>query len=185
MIQFLALLAAPFLNIPIIRRIRRNHGLEHATIHVLSRKVKNLSMAGRSTNTGFYLYGNVPTDEVEAAVYEALHRMRNGEQRLAIHPNCGTGLVTAGVMTSLTTLVGTAGMREGNFGEKLSRLPAIILLSTLSLILSQPLGLALQFHFTTLGDPGDTEIVNISRSEFPVPLGGQRLTVHYVRTKSS
>lgn len=181
MIQFLALLAAPLLNIPIIRRIRRNHGLEHATIHVLSHKVKNLSMAGRSTNTGFYLYGNVPTLEVEAAVLEALHRMRKGEQGLAIHPNCGTGLVTAGLMTSLATMVGTTGMRN-TFSERLSRLPTIILLSTLSLILSQPLGLALQLHFTTLGDPGDMKVVNISRTEFPIPLAGQRLTVHFVRT---
>ena len=61
MIQFLALLAAPILNLPVIRRVRRNHGLEHATIHILSRKVKNLSMAGRSTMRGFYLYGNVAT----------------------------------------------------------------------------------------------------------------------------
>lgn len=181
MLQFLAILAAPLLNLRIIRRVRRNHGLEHATIHVLSQKVKNLSMAGRSTNTGFYLYGNVSTKEIEVAVYEALNRMRNGEQRLAIHPNCGTGLVTAGLMTSLATLIGTTGMRDG-FLQKLSRLPTIILLSTLSLMLSQPLGLALQLHFTTLGDPGNLEVVNISRSEFPIPIAGQRLTVHFVRT---
>jgi uncharacterized protein YqhQ len=183
MIQFLAILVAPILNIPFIRRVRRNHGLEHATIHVLSRKVKNLSMAGRSTVTGFYLYGNVTTEEVEAAVREALQRMQNGEHGLAIHPNCGTGLVTAGLLTSLATLVGTSGMKSG-LVERLSRLPTIILLSTLSLILSQPLGLALQQHFTTLGDLGNMEVAHISRSEFPIPLAGQRMTVHFVRTIS-
>jgi hypothetical protein len=183
MIQFLAILVAPILNIPLIRRVRRNHGLEHATIHVLGRKVKNLSMAGRSTVTGFYLYGNVTTEEVEVAVREALHRMQSGEHGLAIHPNCGTGLVTAGLLTSLATLLGTSGMKSG-FVERLSRLPTIILLSTLSLILSQPLGLALQQHFTTLGDPGNMEVVHISRSEFPIPLAGQRMTVHFVRTIS-
>ena len=181
MIQFLAVLAAPFLNLPVIRRIRRNHGLEHATIHMLSRKQKNLNIAGRSTNTGFYLYGNVPTGEVEAAAQEALHRMRHGEQGLAIHPNCGTGLVTAGVLTSITALAGTAGMNQ-SLADRLSRLPTIVLLSTFSLILSQPLGLALQQHFTTLGDPGQLEIVSINRYEFPIPLAGQRLTVHFVRT---
>jgi hypothetical protein len=183
MIQFLAILAAPILNLPIIRRVRRNHGLEHATIHVLSRKVKNLSMAGRSTLTGFYLYGNVSTGEVDAAVGEALQRMRDGEHGLAIHPNCGTGLVTAGILTSLATLVGTAGMKHGVL-ERLSRLPTIVLLSTMSLIMAQPLGLALQQHFTTLGDPGDLQVTNISRYEFPLPLAGQRLTVHFVRTSS-
>lgn len=183
MIQFSAILAAPILNIPIIRRVRRNHGLEHATIHILSHKVQNLSIAGRSTNTGFYLYGSIPTAEVETAAQEALHRMRNGEHGLAIHPNCGTGLVTAGLMTSFATLVGTAGMKHG-FLERLSRLPTLALLSTMSLILAQPLGLALQQHFTTLGDPGDMEIVNIRRFEFPIPMAGQRMTVHFVRTQS-
>jgi uncharacterized protein YqhQ len=181
MIQFLALLATPFLNFPLIRRVRRNHGLEHATIHVLSRNVKNLSMAGRSTVTGFYLYGNVTTEEVELAVREALSRMRKGEHGLAIHPNCGTGLVTAGLLTSVATLVGTTGMK-GGFVERLSRLPTVILLSTLSLILSQPLGLALQQHFTTLGDPGSLEVAHISRSEFPIPLAGQRMTVNFIHT---
>lgn len=184
MIEFLAILLAPFLNIPVIRRVRRNHGLEHATIHVLSRKVKNLSMAGRSTSGGFYLYGNVSTSEVEAAVREALERMKQGEYGLAIHPNCGTGLVTAGIMTSMATLVGTTGMRNGLL-DRLSRLPTIILLSTFSLVLAQPLGLALQQHFTTLGDIGDMEVININRFEFPLPLAGQRLTVHYIRTRSS
>jgi uncharacterized protein YqhQ len=184
MIQFLAIFAAPILNMPVIRRVRRNHGLEHATIHVLSRNVKNLSIAGRSTITGFYLYGNVPTSEVETAVQEARQRMHNGEYGLALHPNCGTGLVTAGLLTSLASLAGTAGMKRG-LTERLSRLPTIVLLSTMALILSQPLGLSLQQHFTVLGDLGDMEVVNVSRSEFPLPLGGQRMTVHFVRTRSS
>lgn len=183
MIEFLGTLFTPILNLPFIRRVRRNHGLEHATIHILSRKLKHLNMAGRSTVTGFYLYGNVQTSEVEAAVGEALRRMRAGEHGLAIHPNCGTGLVTAGVMTSLATLAGTAGMKRG-LGERLSRLPSIVMLSTLSLILSQPLGLALQQHFTTLGEPGDLEVVSVARRDMPIPLGGQRMTVHFVRTRA-
>ena len=46
MIEFLALLSTPFLSLPFVRRIRRNHGLEHATIHVLSRKIKNAEHGG-------------------------------------------------------------------------------------------------------------------------------------------
>jgi hypothetical protein len=183
MIQFLAVAVAPILNLPVIRRIRRNHGLEHATIHVLSHKLKTQSMAGRSTAAGFHLYGNIPTHEVEIAVNEALERLRSGEHRLAIHPNCGTGLVTAGTLTSLAALAGTSGMKRG-LVEKLTRLPTVILLSTMSLVLSQPLGLALQEHFTTLGDPGDMEFAGINRYELTIPLAGQRLTVHFVRTRA-
>jgi len=181
MFQFLALLLAPILNFPLIRRVRRNHGLEHATIHVLSHHVKNLVVAGRSTMSGVYLYGNVHTNEVETAVAEALRRMKDGEQNLAIHPNCGTGLVTAGVMTSVAALAGTSGMKSGIL-ERITRLPTIIMLSTMSLILSQPVGLSLQQHFTTLGDPGNMQVVNINRYEFTVPLAGQRVTVHFVKT---
>lgn len=183
MIEFLAVAVAPILNLPVIRRVRRNHGLEHATMHVLSTRLKTQSMAGRSTMAGFHLYGNIATGDVEAAAQEALERLRSGEHRLAIHPNCGTGLVTAGTLTSLAALTATSGMKRG-FVEKLTRLPSVILLSTMSLVLAQPLGLALQEHFTTMGDPGEMEIVGINRYELTVPLAGQRLTVHFIRTRS-
>ena len=183
MIHNLALLAAPLLNTRFVRRVRRNHGLEHATIHLLSRKLKNLNMAGRSTANGFYLYGNVSTPEIERTAQEALSRMRAGEHGLAIHPNCGTGLVTAGVMTSVAALAGTAGMKRGLL-ERLARLPSVILLSTLALIAAQPLGLSLQHYVTTLGDPGDLQIVSVRRHEFTVPVAGQRMTVHFVKTRA-
>lgn len=182
MIPFLALLAAPILNFPLVRRIRRNHGLEHATIHMLSRQMKTTGMAGRATLTGFYLYGNIATEDVERSALEALRRMQAGEHGLAVHPNCGTGLVTAGVLTSLAALAGTAGTRQG-LVEKAARLPTMVLLSVVSLLLAQPLGLSIQQHFTTLGDPGNTEIVEVSRSDVQVPMAGQRLTVHFVRTR--
>ena len=45
----------------IISRIRRNHGLEHATIHVLSEKHRNFSAQGNSDYGGFNLniYGDI------------------------------------------------------------------------------------------------------------------------------
>lgn len=182
MIENMATVATPILNAPLIRRIRRNHGLEHATIHVLSRKHKGLSMAGRADNTGFLLYGDVETEAVETAVNEALKRMQGGEHGLAVHPNCGTGLVTSGLLTSLAAMVGFSGTRN-TVQEFFGRLPLVLLLSIMALIVSQPLGLALQRHFTTLGDPGDLEIVEVSRHEVKTPLGGDGLTVHRVKTR--
>src|SRR5687768_3498421 len=75
----------------IISRTRRNHGLEHATIHVLSEKHKHFSAQGNSTPQGFFLniYGDIPEKDVVAAVEEAYTRMKNGEHELAVHPNCG------------------------------------------------------------------------------------------------
>src|SRR3990172_5576397 len=81
------------LDIPFVRRTRRNHGLEHATIHLLSHKIKDLRMVGRSDSNGFWLVGDVSPEDVTAAVNSALSRMRGGEHNLAVHPNCGTNLV--------------------------------------------------------------------------------------------
>src|SRR5450432_4134839 len=100
LVERFANFAQPVLDLPLIRRTRRNHGLEHATIHILSQRVSNLKMAGRSTDSGFVLLGDAPTEQVEAAVREALRRMSAGEHGLAVHPNCGTNLVTTGLMTS-------------------------------------------------------------------------------------
>ncbi len=79
-----------FLDHPLIDRVRRNHALEHATIHVLSRRYRDLHVMGRSTPNGFILYGDLPTDAVYEAAQEALERLRAGERHLAVHPACGT-----------------------------------------------------------------------------------------------
>ena len=50
------------LGIPAVDRTRRNHGLEHATITILSQRIRGVSLVGRSTPNGFHLYGNVSTD---------------------------------------------------------------------------------------------------------------------------
>ena len=86
-----------------IARIRRNHGLEHATIHVLSEGHKRFSAQGNSDHRGFHLniYGDVTGEEVAAAVAEAHRRLRAGERHLAVHPNCGTVLVTTAMLATL------------------------------------------------------------------------------------
>jgi hypothetical protein len=182
-IENLAEMADPVLNNPYIRRVRRNHGLEHATVHVLSGRVKNLAVAGRSDANGFWLIGSVETQDVEAAAHEALRRMQNGEHNLAVHPNCGTGLLTTGVMASLAGLVGTIGLRR-SMTDYMLRLPTIVLLTIGAIVVAQPLGLKFQEHFTTLGDPGDLQITGIQREEATNILG-RPITIHRVSTVSS
>ena len=86
-----------------ISRVRRNHGLEHATIHVLSEKYRGFSAQGHSDHRGFSLnvYGDIKEDQVREAVREAYLRMKNGEHELAVHPNCGTALLTTATMAAL------------------------------------------------------------------------------------
>ena len=149
------------LNIPILRRIRRHHALEHATIRVLNRRFPAAQLAGLSTPNGFYIYGDVPTPEVESALREALLRLSMGERHLAIHPHCGTNLVTAGTLAGLLAFL---SMLPGDQRARRTRLPLVLLLSTLAMLLAQPLGLVVQQHVTTEADLGDTSVVRIDRS---------------------
>jgi hypothetical protein len=180
MIEQLAELARPVLEFPIIRRTRRNHALEHATINVLTEHIKGLRMAGRSSESGFVLVGNVPTDEIEKAVHEALARMKRGEHRLALHPNCGTNLVTGGALTTLTGLIGLRGGSSKTL--TLDRLSLTVLMMMMAILVSQPLGMTLQKHFTTKGDPGDLQVLEIRRGEMRWPFSSQPVTVHHVTT---
>jgi len=52
------------LDFPLVSRIRRNHGLEHATLNILSQRFPNQTLAGYSVPAGFYILGDVPTAQV-------------------------------------------------------------------------------------------------------------------------
>lgn len=174
--------ARPVLDLPFVRRTRRNHGLEHATIHILSDRVKNLRMAGRSNENGFILLGEAPTEQVENAVRDALRRMRAGEHNLAVHPNCGTNLVTTGMMASVAAMLGMVGARPR---DMFNRLPTVMLLIMGTLVFSPAIGMSLQKHITTDGDPADMEVVSITRSKMQTPLSPNPMTIHRVVTHSS
>lgn len=181
MIERFAQFARPVLDWDFIRRTRRNHGLEHATIHILSKRVKQLSIAGRSSPNGFILMGEVGTDQVEAAVKDALSRMQKGEHALAVHPNCGTNLVTTGALTTFVALIGLGGSNRRVTGDRVSWVMTMMMMAV---FVSQPLGMALQRHITTEGDPGDLEFVSVTRSEVRLPFSSTPMVVHNVVTRA-
>jgi len=162
------------LELPLVRRTRRNHGLEHATIHVLSARRPGLPIAGRSTPYGFYMVGALSVDDIRSAAEEALRRMRGGEQHLAVHPGCGTNYLTAGAFAGLAAF---AALSVGS-RSRWERLPNAIMAATLALIFSAPVGPKLQSRVTTSADMGDLEIVTVRRLPGRAPL-------HYVETRSS
>jgi hypothetical protein len=161
------------LDYPLILSTRRNHALEHATIHILSAQRPGRPLAGRSTPFGFYLYGDVGDEELRAAVTDALTRLTRGEKHLAIHPGCGTNYLTSGAAASLGALtVLSIGDRKARW----SRLPDVLIAATLALIVAQPIGPRLQEHVTTCADMGNLEIRFVRR------LGPKS---RYVETRSS
>ncbi len=158
------------LEIPLIAQIRRNHALEHATIHVLSEHDPRRHLMGRTTTHGFYLFGEVETEEVAAAASEALARLRIGEHYLAVHPRCGTNLATAGVLAGLSSFVAMSGRSK----SRLAKLPQIILAATIAVMAAQPLGLILQEHVTTL-----PEVEGVTIEEIAHQRRGQ-VVIHHV-----
>jgi hypothetical protein len=157
-------------------RVRRNHGLEHATLHVLGKKYPHLKMGGVSSPFGFTIMGDVTTEEVAEAAIEALKKLRAGDEKLATHANCGTNFAVSGLVAGSAAWLGTLGSGK-TFKSKLERLPLIMLLATLALILTRPLGPWVQEKITTTGKPGSLEL---DRVETAVR-GGVRL--HRVITR--
>jgi hypothetical protein len=165
-----------FLGTPAVSSIRRNHGLEHATLHVLSRRHPKLNMAGHSNTNGFWLLGDIPTEEVKSAVEEALRRMGAGEHNLAVHANCGTNFVTAGTLAGVAGALAMFGVGR-RWQDRLERLPLAASLATMALILAHPLGLKIQEQVTTSGVPGDLRVVEI------IPTQRGRFKAHQVITR--
>jgi hypothetical protein len=146
----------------LIRRIRQNHALEHATIALLSGRQSNAQMVGFSGPLGFTLYTNLSMKEVYPAVQEALERLRRGEAALAYHPNCGTNLLTAALLTVGTTSLVLQGKPSANAQERLDRVLKAILLNALALLLAPRLGMLVQAKLTVDSNIGDLEIASIT-----------------------
>lgn len=161
-----------------LARVRRNHGLEHATLHILAERFPQRPMAGHSDLGGFWIVGDVQTEELESAIYEALSRMQAGEHNLAVHPNCGTNFVTAGTLAGVAAMAALFGAGRRT-RDKLERLPLAASLATFGLMLAQPAGLFLQKHVTTSGEPGNLEVLSIR------PSRRGRLRSHRITTRSS
>src|SRR5947207_14743912 len=92
-------------DIVLSRRVRRNHALEHATITILSGMVPNLTVSDRSFSNAFVNFGDVDLGLLRRAADEALSRLQAGEAELAIHANCGTGLVAGVSLVTRGTLL--------------------------------------------------------------------------------
>jgi hypothetical protein len=145
-------------------RVRRNHALEHATLQVLTERNPKLRMAGYSDPNGFWLVGQADTGEVEESTHQALDRLRGGESSLAIHPHCGTNLVTTSLLAGAAAWFGMLGVGR-TMRERVERLPMVISLVALTMMAAQPLGPYMQEHVTTSPSPEGMEGMQILRIE--------------------
>ena len=146
------------LELPLILETRRNHALEHATLHILARTYKT-SMAGHSNPTGFFLMGDLRLEEITTAVTEAMTRLKAGESGLAVHEGCGTNMATTAFLSGAFAW---APMRGANSTRwRLFLVPLAMVFAAFGYWLSKPLGPWLQKYVTTEADLGNMQVVDI------------------------
>lgn len=161
------------LELPTYLATRRNHALEHATLKMLARKYDDKTLAGHSNPTGFFIFGEIPTDDIRNAIHEAMTRLRAGEHDLAIHPGCGTNLATSMVLPATFMFAPLQGARSRR--GQLLLLPLALLLGLFGFLLSKPLGPWLQRNVTTEATLGNLQVVDIKNT---------RKGVHRITTKN-
>lgn len=164
------------LDLPLILETRRNHALEHATIHILSAKYPDRHLAGHSNPTGFFILGNVTTDDLKSAVTEALTRLRAGERELAIHAGCGTNFAASAFMAGSLAWFPLSGAKS--LRRRLWLLPFAVAFGLLGYVLSQPLGPLLQARVTTEANLGSLQVEDI------LPLRNRGIAIHRVITRN-
>jgi len=147
------------LDFPTYLATRRNHAVEHATIHMLSRKYEDKNLAGHSNPTGFFLFGDLTLDDIRSAIEEAMTRLRAGEKELAIHPGCGTNLATSMVLPATLAWVPFQGTRSNRW--RLLLIPLAVMFAVFGYVLSKPLGPWLQRNVTTEADLGNLQVMEI------------------------
>lgn len=138
--------------------VRRNHGLEHATVAVLFARRGPQRLAGRASGNGFFILGKVDATTLESCAQEALSRIQRGESGLVVSPMCGTNLVVTGGVCAVATMVSLTLSREKKPQE---RLGDAISASTIGALAAQPLGRLVQEKITTMADHATTEVVRV------------------------
>jgi len=149
------------LDFPQILAARRNHAVEHATLKILARNYDDKTLAGHSNPTGFFLFGDIATEDVRSAIKEAMTRLRAGERELAIHPGCGTNLATSMVLPATLAWIPLQGTRSLRW--RLLLIPVALTFALFGYLLSKPLGPWFQRHVTTEADLGNMQVVVITR----------------------
>jgi hypothetical protein len=150
--------AMGLLELPFIATLRRNHAVEHATMHLLAQRQPYLNAVARTSLDGFHVYGTVDTKTLADSATEALGRLLAGQAELAVHPRCGTNLAVAGFLAGLATF-----LTMGRSRPRLSKFPRFILAATFAVIIAQPLGLLIQERVTTSTDIAGLRVAEVTR----------------------
>jgi len=155
----------------LVRYVRQNHALEHATMQTLVAMGGGTRLAGCAVGDGFLLLGPVRTEAVKVAVSRALRGL-SADPGLAVHPRCGTNLAVwvllAMGLLSLVELDRARGVRVWLWrGVALGA----------TALLAGPVGILVQRHLTTTGHVDGLRVAVVRRSRWG------RLVLHHIVTQ--
>ncbi len=137
--------------------LRKNHGLEHATVNILEKDYGYTRLAGYAKEDGFYIIGVNNLWQVEEAARKGLQLMQSGYHDLAIHKNCGTSMTVANFISAILFLI--LLFYTGHFSI-INMLIAILIANLLGPFFGQ----LVQKYFTTTSEVEDMEIVRANYS---------------------
>ena len=140
--------------------VRENHALEHATIVLLSKRYPETRFSGISFASGFFVFGDVPTEAIRPASDQALALLRGDHPDMAIHERCGTNLAVAGILTSFSAMSVARLRRPYNSFNN------VMLATTAAMIAARPLGLLVQRYLTTRTPASNMRVVKVQRLAF-------------------
>ena len=157
-----------------VRRTRRNHALEHATVELLLEDGLVPPIGGYSIPNGFFVFGRVGTEQLTQKARDALRLLKEGESQLAISPYCGTNIATSVLLAGALMSAILGPKRSRNY----RRLPLALAAAVGAAIVGRPIGMALQ-RYTTLAAADNLEITDVMR------LGAiGEFAIHKVSTRS-
>ena len=105
-----------------------------------------------------------------------MKRMKAGDSQLAVHPGCGTNMVTAGLLAGSIAFV--ASLIGGKKVRWYDRFPNAAIGGVLGVVAAQPIGPWLQANVTTSADMHGMHVRKIARSQT------SRVLIHFVETQS-
>ena len=157
-----------------LRRVRRNHALEHATVTLMLEEGVQGPLGGYSTPWGFFIIGNLSTEQLTRIVDDALGSLNAGRSEMAISPHCGTNMAVAALLSGTLTRLVLGRRKQGRW----KRLPLVLVAVVAGALLSKPIGNAIQRRYTTLSDMDGLEVIEVSKA-WP----GEAPRLHRVKTR--
>ena len=143
------------LTIPLIDAIRKNHGLEHATVSLLLERGSPAPIGGYSVPGGFIVWAKATPDVVTDAARDALLLLEEGHADLAVSSHCGTNAVVSILLGGMAAYI--AGRGRGIAPVVRGAILGLLVAKTLG----PPIGKLVQRTLTVSSEPAGMSIRSI------------------------